>query len=1306
MKHFYLIDLRNILAVSFLAMSTILPASASAAIEGSLDPESVVEQWSNSSSYPKIIDINFSDTSWPATWQGSTRVDCPSINDDKKGGYVNAIINVPANGGDDGVTYPVNFHNCAFATRATCNGLGGATAAFSRIYYLGQNATGNDASRMNNWTVAGHTHYLEDNIQYDQTTKKPISGEAGFVQMCRDASSTSESLHGWLQIDHIPYIERVQWSWSSTSWGRGIKCDIKIGDSEWKPLVWMGSEKQKQGWTVFSDQGYFMENVINAADVSIRWRVWDGDGAQGSADQVQTAPFDWQAIDPLAQRQAPRIHKIQIFGNNITAAQAAYAKANPISNVGELSDLSQFGYSEDSDTKPSPDENAPVSLLYVNPDGSGDYSTVQSAIDAVPAGHRGIIYIAPGIYDENIYAGRKGEDEKYISLIGSDPATTILTSSVNRGSSSTNTFNDCAALNVYTPCFYASGLTIRNTSGNVGQAEALYTGADAHIFNNCIISGHQDSYKSNVGTRGYFNGCTIIGATDFIYDGGLEWFENCEIRSVAGGQFITAPASASLSMTGVLYPELSHSPFYAGLFFSNCRLTAGDGVADNSCYLGRPWDNNSGSMFINCTLGSHIRPEGWYIWNADPSKVSMYEYRSISISGAAVSTSSRAEFSHQASSAEVEAYMNPDFLFAALSKTSFDYAGILRGAAAPSNFSVTSSAITWEGDDMTVGYIIYKDGVFAGLTDRAIIYAPEQDAVYSVSSISSRGVVSHAVKAADSYLTPAFPTAEGFGKYASGGRGGKVVTVTSLADDGSEGTLRWAFSQHQGAPLTIVFAVSGDIALASELRVNRSDWTLAGQSAPGEGIVITHNKVNFGGSQNFIVRNIRFRIGQNNIAGNILAENACAAENCTNYIFDHCSFGWSVEENMNTADSHFLTVQYSIIHEGLYNAGHSKGARGYGCQWGGSPATYHHNLLAHNNSRSARLNGARGEDYLVFMEYANNVNYNYGKRGGCYGGENTADISSYNGLNSAHECNFMNNYYRPGANSDKSAVTFVQSSYAREGATSWAPAKWYVNGNVANGIPSATADNWTAMEAETYTLDQIRADSRITPANPYYKYSAVGTEGNYIPEKYMLDNIETADDAFNTVIAKAGTVNRDKVETRVANDTKTGVNTYTGGILGNGIIDKETQAEGFFAYGPATSPVDTDGDGMPDEWEKSKGLNPDIPDNNLVNSEGYTALEAYLNSLMGEICTDDFKQSSIETISIASDITYDSSNCMLNVPETAIGATLTIYTTDARTFSTSRIASTSTNLSHLPSGIYLLCIRDRDIAPAVIKMAR
>ena len=263
----------------------------------------------------------------------------------------------------------------------------------------------------------------------------------------------------------------------------------------------------------------------------------------------------------------------------------------------------------------------------------------------------------------------------------------------------------------------------------------------------------------------------------------------------------------------------------------------------------------------------------------------------------------------------------------------------------------------------------------------------------------------------------AFPGAEGFGKYTSGGRGGKVVYVTTLADDANGetvGSLRWAVKQHPDTPLTVCFAVSGEIRLVKDLRVNRRNYTIAGQTAPGMGIVITHNKVNCGGSKNFIIRNVRFRIGRKDVNGNIITQNAFGAENCENYIIDHCEFGWSTEENMNTYDSHFITVQYCIVHEGLNDSGHPKGARGYGCQWGGSPATYHHNLLVNNNKRSCRFNGAQSNDYVVYLDYINNVVYNYGAgSNGCYGGENTAKLveGEYNGLNSAHECNFINNYY-------------------------------------------------------------------------------------------------------------------------------------------------------------------------------------------------------------------------------------------------------------------------------------------------------
>lgn len=1274
--------------------AAVLAATLSAGA-ASTDPACVVESWSNASTLPKIIDINFTDSRWPASWQGQSGKDCPSYSD---GGYVNAIIDVQANPDGD-VDYPVLFHNCTFANKGCKNKMVYTTAAFSRIYHLMEKAT-----NMNDWTVAGHTSYLEDNIATGPDGK-PLAGpdaygEAGFVQMCRDAAQTIDgkltSMHGWMEIDHVPYIERIQWSWSSTSWGRGIKCDYKIGNGEWKPLVWMGSERQKQGWTIFSDQGYFMENIIDAHDVSLRWRVWDGEDFDNpvQSDGNGGTPFT-QSIDPMAERQAPRVHKIQIFGNPLTAADAAFARANPEGEVGKLSDLGDFG---GGNTVAAPDAEATSVVYTVGSSATADFSSIQAAIDAVEAGQRGIIYIAPGVYEENVYAGRKGEADKFISLIGEDPATTILTSAVSRGGNSDKTYLDCAALNVFCQRFYAEGITIRNTSGNVGQAEALYTAGDAHIFRNCVIEGYQDTFKANVGARGYFTDCVITGATDFIYDGGLEWFDNCEIRSVAGG-YITAPAESGMPMVKGLYPALSADVFYPGLFFDKCRITAAKGVAASSVTLGRPWKETCGAMFMNSALGSHISPAGWSAWNGTENKASLYEYRNTDAEGKPVDTSRRASFSRQASDAEVEEYFSAATLFALFNKVPFDFNAILGSAAAPADISVSADLVSWEADDNAAAYILYKNGDFDAILTTPS-FEPEAGATYTIRTISRFGVTSGAVEARESTRMLAFPTAEGFGKYTTGGRGGKVVTVTSLADDGSEGTLRWAFEQHKGSPVTIVFAVSGDITLTRELRVNRADWTLAGQTAPGEGIVITHNKVNLGGSQNFIVRNVRFRIGQKGTDGNVLMDNACGAENCSNYIFDHCTFGWSVEENMNTADSHFLTVQYSIVHEGLYNGGHSKGARGYGCQWGGSPATYHHNLLAHNQSRSPRFNGARGEDYVVFMEYANNVNYNYGSNGACYGGENTAPVSAYNGLNSAHECNFMNNYYRPGTHSNKGKVVFVNSSYAREGATSWAPAKWYVNGNYAHGLANVSADNWLGMTAEKYSLDEIRADERIVPANPYYRLGAP----TYRPELYMLRDIEDATAAYNTVLDKAGTINRDKVEQRIVNDARTGTSTF-GGKLGSksGIIDNENDAEGFFAYAEAKADTDTDGDGMPDAWERSAGLNPEVPDNNLLNTEGYTALEVYLNSLMGETMSTDFTGGieAVETVSAS--MTYDRASRTLTVNDDAIGATVSVYSTGGTLLMRRTLTSATLSLAGLTPQLVLIDLRGEAVAPRLLK---
>jgi len=322
----------------------------------------------------------------------------------------------------------------------------------------------------------------------------------------------------------------------------------------------------------------------------------------------------------------------------------------------------------------------------------------------------------------------------------------------------------------------------------------------------------------------------------------------------------------------------------------------------------------------------------------------------------------------------------------------------------------------------------------------------------------------------------AFPTAEGFGKYASGGRGGIVVEVTNLNDSG-EGSLRWALTDAGKENATIVFRVSGIITLEKDIRAKLHNVTIAGQTAPGDGILYRGGKLNLGGSKNVIMRNIRGRIG---LRGDkdFIKGGSIGIENADTIIIDHCCFGWSGEENMTLYDNHFTTVQWCIVHEGLYNAGHQKGNRSYACQWGGSPATFHHNLLAHNYNRSARLNGASNpsQDRNVFMEYQNNVNYNWGKPNSCYGGENEA------GEGSTHECNFIGNYYKPGP-ATPSGSYFMQLSKARKGKVLTSPSLWYFKDNKMEGNKKATKDNWMAIDNQTgFDVKEMKSGKIITPS--------------------------------------------------------------------------------------------------------------------------------------------------------------------------------------------------------------------------------
>lgn len=485
----------------------------------------------------------------------------------------------------------------------------------------------------------------------------------------------------------------------------------------------------------------------------------------------------------------------------------------------------------------------------------------------------------------------------------------------------------------------------------------------------------------------------------------------------------------------------------------------------------------------------------------------------------------------------------------------------------------------------------------------------------------------------------AFPTAEGFGKNATGGRNGVVVKVTNTNDDG-EGSFRWALKQcSENEATTVVFTVSGKIELKSEIRCKAKNFTIAGQTAPGGGICVIKNEVNFGGSENFIIRHMRFRVGDKDASGKDHNAACLRVENANNFIIDHCSFSWASEENTDFIDTHFSTVQWCISSEGLYYSVNKKGSRGYGGAWGGTSSTYHHNLFAHCNSRTPLMNGARGkdpgQDINVYMEYINNVNYNWGSQMATYGGMDESQDSEHHGWS----CNFVNNYYKPGpaTTARVKEPKFFRQSSARdpEKAPLRAASKWFFDGNVMEGNSDLTSDNWKGIYTDgnyPYSLDEMKASSFIVPSG----------KDNY--EQYWFDweaytlaeNYESAEKAFQSVIGDngAGAFPRDKVDTRIIKDVKGGSCTYTGagddksGSL-PGIINSPEEAEGFEGLTYNTSGVitDADKDGMDDTWEKKVGLDPTNPeDRNKTTDTGYTALEVYINSLVGESISYNFKK--------------------------------------------------------------------------------
>ena len=507
---------------------------------------------------------------------------------------------------------------------------------------------------------------------------------------------------------------------------------------------------------------------------------------------------------------------------------------------------------------------------------------------------------------------------------------------------------------------------------------------------------------------------------------------------------------------------------------------------------------------------------------------------------------------------------------------------------------------------------------------------------------------------------PAFPGAEGHGRYVTGGRGGKVVHVTNLNDSGT-GSFREAV---KSGKRIIVFDVAGVIALKSDLKIG-DNITILGQTAPSPGITLRYYTVQPG--NNNIIRFLRIRRGEEKNIND--GADATWQRNKTGIIFDHCSFSWSIDEVASFYDNNNFTMQWCTVAESLTNPGHSKGAHGYGGIWGGKLASFHHNFVGHLMNRGPRFNGARygwtgytsNKDYDTYKwenpVQAENVDFRncvmYNAQGTCYGGPGGGQI------------NIVNNYYKAGPSHSLKGTTLnglkVDVSTGKERGSQDRitlvtlstkdnsdknhpelydmTSRYYIKGN--------TTETTKGQKTENQDWKGLSYDTGIPSLNgEYYSPDAKNFYGDAVAHTTISDKscvkikmdepaptgqvtTHSAAEAYEKVLAYVGaSLYRDEIDARYMEEAKTGTAKYTGSITKSpGIIDKVSDVKGYteanFGTGSRPAGFDTDKDGIPDEWEKANGLNPNDASDALtysLDAKGYyTNIEVYANSLVENI---------------------------------------------------------------------------------------
>lgn len=428
----------------------------------------------------------------------------------------------------------------------------------------------------------------------------------------------------------------------------------------------------------------------------------------------------------------------------------------------------------------------------------------------------------------------------------------------------------------------------------------------------------------------------------------------------------------------------------------------------------------------------------------------------------------------------------------------------------------------------------------------------------------------------------------GCGQTATGGQGSTTVyRITSLEDKSSPdpGMLRYALKQT--GKRIIIFDVAGTIELCAPLLIEKAaygDVTILGQSAPGQGICLANYPLIINNTQNVVVRFIRVRLGQKSLETDKETDyDAISVNNSRNILIDHCSASWSVDECVSCYGNENFTLQYSFITESLRDAGHVKGPHGYGGIWGGKNATFHHNLLAHHDSRNPRFDHDFVDNKCIGpVDYVNNVVYNWGGNS-TYGGESVRE---------ARTINMVANYYKYGPSTSPKYRLLNATTYCTNCVASGKvqPGSFYLADNYMFESTTVTEDNWKGVTVDkkgTATVDDCKSATRHAMS-------------------YDVPT-QTAQEAYETVLAKAGcSLSRDAVDERIVKDVQNG----TGKL-----IDSPEDVGGYPVLDGGEAVADADQDGLPDEWEKKYGLDPgNRKDARLVSLvSGYTNLEVYLN---------------------------------------------------------------------------------------------